>query len=51
MPARQKQGAVLASQEPLKGEAELIDTENVVSETELSIPIDKRSGREDRSGG
>ena len=40
----------MASQEPLKGEAELIDTENVVTETELSIPIDKKVvkiGRDD----
>ena len=33
---------VLASKEPPKGQAELIDTENVVTETDLSVPINNK---------
>ncbi|MBT8373895.1 MAG: VWA domain-containing protein [Deltaproteobacteria bacterium] len=35
----QKKVGALPPQEPPKGQAELIDTENVVTETDLSIPI------------
>lgn len=31
-----------SSQDPLKGQAELIDAENVISETGLSIPLEKK---------
>jgi hypothetical protein len=46
----QRSAEALPSQEPPKGQAELIDTENVVSETDLSIPIENkivRIGRDD----
>jgi len=48
--AIQKSPEALPSQEPPEGQAELIDTENVVSETDLSIPIENkivRIGRDD----
>lgn len=41
-PALQEGGELIAPQEPPKGQAELIDTENVVTETDLSIPIEKK---------
>jgi len=47
---RQKQAQDLQQQDPPKGQAELIDAENVVSETDLSLPIDKKVvkiGRDD----
>jgi len=37
-----EQAEALPSQEPPKGQAELIDTENVVTETDLSIPIQNK---------
>jgi len=45
-----KSAEALPSLEPPKGQAELIDTENVVSETDLSVPIENkivRIGRDD----
>ena len=47
---RQETATVLASQEPPKGQAELIDAENVVTAADLSIPIEKKIvkiGRDD----
>ncbi len=40
--ATQKEVGALPPQKPPKGHAELIDTENVVTETDLSIPIDSK---------
>ncbi|MFC1876470.1 FHA domain-containing protein [Thermodesulfobacteriota bacterium] len=48
--ATQGRVEVLPSQEPPKGQAELIDAENVVTETDLSIPLDSKVvkiGRDD----
>ena len=49
-PAAQERLEPLSSQEPPKGQAELIDAENVVTETDLSIPISSKVvtiGRDD----
>ena len=40
--ATQERVEALQSQEPPKGQAELIDAENVVTETDLSIPINSK---------
>ena len=48
--ALQKSAEAFPSQDPPKGQAELIDAENVVNETDLSIPIEKKVvkiGRDD----
>ena len=39
---RQERVEALSPQEPPRGQAELIDTENVVTETDLSIPIETK---------
>ncbi len=46
----QKAADLLSSQEPSEGQAELIDTENVVGDTDFSIPIENKVvkiGRDD----